>query len=75
MKKIWGKNLNAGKFSENFTETVKSFISKDEAYIFMSSINGTPAYRKKFLRGFGYGKTSWTTRFFGDTELCWFKVG
>ena len=31
IKKFCGRNLNAGKFSGKFTETVKSFISKDEA--------------------------------------------
>ena len=49
IKKLCGRNLNAGMFSGKFTETVKSFISKDEAYNFMSSIKGTPAYWEKFL--------------------------
>ena len=44
IKNICGKNLNAGMFSRNFTETVKSFTSKDEAHNCMNSIKGTPAY-------------------------------
>ena len=35
--------------SRNFKETVKSFIANDEAYSFMNTIKGTPAYWKKFL--------------------------
>ena len=49
MKNIYGKNLNAGMFSINFTETIKSFTSKDEAYNSVSSIKRTPGYWEKFL--------------------------
>ena len=35
--------------SSNFTEPVKSFLTKDDAYQFMSNIKGTPACWKKFL--------------------------
>ena len=35
--------------SQNFKDTVKSFVANDEAYSFMSTIKGTPAYWKKFL--------------------------
>ena len=35
--------------SRNFTETVKSFLTKDVAYQFMGNIKATPAYWKKFL--------------------------
>ena len=35
--------------TNNFSETVKAFLSKDEAYQFMGNIKGTPAYWKKFL--------------------------
>ena len=63
------KNLNADMFSGNFTETVISFISKDEAYNLMSSMKRTSVSWKKFLFEFlGYGKTSWTANY--DTELC-----
>ena len=33
----------------NFSDTVKSFIANDEAYHFMNTIKGTPAYWKRFL--------------------------
>ena len=49
MKKVKGSNLTAGMFSKNFKETVKSFIASDDAFSFMSSIKGTPAYWKRFL--------------------------
>ena len=58
-KTLFGRILNAGMFSGKFTETVKSSISKDEAYNFMSSIKETPAFE-----GFGFGKTSCATNFF-----------
>ena len=43
---MWGAvdSTNA----HNFSETVKAFLSKDEAYQFMGNIKGTP-YWKKFL--------------------------
>lgn len=47
MKKMCGNNLTAGMLSSNFKETVKSFIANDEAFNFMNSIKGTPAYWKK----------------------------
>ena len=49
MKKVSGSQLSAGMLSTNFKETVKTFIANDEAYRFMSSVKGTPAYWKKFL--------------------------
>ena len=36
IKKLSGKNLKAGAYVGKFTETVRSFISKDEVYNFMS---------------------------------------
>ena len=44
IKKLCGRNLNAGIFSGKFSERVKFFIYNDAAYNFMSSIKGTPAY-------------------------------
>ena len=41
--------LTAGMLSRNIKESVKSFVAKDEAYNFMNTIKGTPAYWKKFL--------------------------
>ena len=64
-KTLFGRILNAGMFSGKFTETVKSSISKDEAYNFMNNIKETPAFE-----GFGFGKTSCATNFFCDTKLC-----
>ena len=49
MTKVCANKLTAGMLSSNFSDTVKSFIAKDEGYSFMSPIKGTPAYWKKFL--------------------------
>ena len=35
--------------SQNFSDTVKSFIANDEAYHFVNTIKRTPAYWKRFL--------------------------
>ena len=35
--------------TNNFPDTVSSFLSKDDAYEFMGTIKGTPTYWKKFL--------------------------
>ena len=49
MSKVCSNQLTAGMLSKNFKETVKSFVANDEAFSFMSTIKGTPAYWKKFL--------------------------
>ena len=49
IKKACSGNLTAGMLSQDFLKRVKSFVSKNEAYQFMSNIPGTPAYWKKFL--------------------------
>ena len=49
MKKITGSNLTAGMFSQNFKENVRTFIANDEAFNFMNTSKGTPAYWKRFL--------------------------
>ena len=49
MKKVCSGYLTAGVLSQNFSETVKSFTVNNEAYHFMNTIEGTPAYWKKFL--------------------------
>ena len=49
MKKVCTTQLTAGVLSNNFSETVKSFIAKDKGFNFMNSVKGTPAYWKKFL--------------------------
>ena len=45
---MWGQ-LTAQMLTNNFSETVKAFLSKDEAFQFMGNIKGTSAYWKKFL--------------------------
>ena len=49
MKKVCRGHLTAGVLSQNFSETVKSFIVNNEVYHFMNTIKGTPAYWKKSL--------------------------
>ena len=48
MQKIKSNNLTAGIFSQNYTETIKSLIANDEAFIFMNTLKETPAYWKRF---------------------------
>ena len=49
MRKVTSNPLTAGMLSSNFNEKVKEFIASDQAFTFMNSIQGTPAYWKKFL--------------------------
>ena len=49
MKKVSGVNLTANMFQDNFQETVKSFIADENAYTFMNTIKGSPAYWKNML--------------------------
>ena len=49
LKKVCTGRITAGMLSHNFSDTVKSFITNDEAYHFMNTIKGTPAYWKRFL--------------------------
>ena len=49
MQKVCSNQLTAGMLSGNFKETVQSFVANNEAYSFMSTIKGTPAYWKKIL--------------------------
>ena len=44
MKKVCSGHLTAGVSSQIFSETAKSFIVNNEAYHFMNTTNGTPAY-------------------------------
>ena len=48
MRKIKSNNLTAGILSQNYAETIKSLIAKDEAFNFMNTLKGTPAYWKRF---------------------------
>ena len=47
LKKVCGGQLTEQIFTNNFSETVKIFLARDEAYQFMGNIKGTPAYWKK----------------------------
>ena len=49
MRKITSSQLTAAMLSSNFNEKVKEFIASDQAFTFMNSIKGTPAFSKKFL--------------------------
>ena len=49
MQNLAPRNVTAGMLTQNFKETVKQFSASDEAFSFMNSIKGTPAYWKKFL--------------------------
>ena len=49
MRKVVTANLTAVILSRNVKETVQHFIASDEAFSFMNTIKGTPAYWKKFL--------------------------
>ena len=49
MMKVATTNLTAGMLSRSFKQTVQRFIASDEAFSFMNTIKGTPAYWKKFL--------------------------
>ena len=48
MKKVAGTALTAGLLNANFKERVNEFVASDQAYTFMNTIKGTPAYWKKF---------------------------
>ena len=47
LKKVCGGQLTVQVLTNNFSETVTAFLSKDEAYQFMGNIKGTPAHWKK----------------------------
>ena len=49
MQKVKSGQLTAGMLSRNFKESVKSFLANDEAYSFMNTVKGAPAYWKRFL--------------------------
>ena len=49
MKKIKADGLTAGELSQNFKEKISTLIANDEAFNFMNTLKGTPAYWKRFL--------------------------
>ena len=44
MQKVKTNKLTAGMLSQNFNDTLKSFVANDEAYSFMSTIKGKSSY-------------------------------
>ena len=49
MQNLIPRHVTAGIHSQNFKEIVKRFIASDEAFNFMTTIKGIPAYWNKFL--------------------------
>ena len=47
MKNVCGSHLTAGMLSQNFNETIKSFVTNDKPYQFMNTVKGIPTYWKK----------------------------
>ena len=49
MHKIKPDTLTAGTVKSNFKATIESFVARDNAFSFRSSVKGPPAYWKQFL--------------------------
>ena len=49
MQKIRAEGLTAGELSKNYSGRIKVFVANDEAFNFMHTLKGTPAYWKRFL--------------------------
>ena len=49
MHKIKPGTLTAGTVKNNFKGTIERFVASDNAFSFISSVKGTPAYWKQFL--------------------------
>ena len=49
MRKVTCNNITAGMLGQDFEQTVKNVIASENAYKFMSTIKGTPAYWKLML--------------------------
>ena len=49
MQKVRGKQITAGTVKQNYEVSVKRLLSSENAYSFLSSVKGTPAYCKQFL--------------------------
>ena len=60
--------------TQNFSLTVKSFITKDDLYHFMSTITGTSAYCEKFFCGSSNIKTTRSPNILYDIKLCSFTL-
>ena len=48
MHKIKPGTLTAGTVKSNFKKTIERFVARNDAFSFMSSVKGTPAYWKQF---------------------------
>ena len=46
MKKVSNNSLTPGMLSNKFSETIRSFIAKDEGFNFMNSIKGSSLLEK-----------------------------
>ena len=49
MQKLNSCSVTAGCIRQNFKESVRKFVASNNAFSFMSSVKGTPAYWKQFL--------------------------
>jgi len=49
MQKVRADGVTAGMMSANYKERVRAFIASDDAFTFMNTLKGTPAYWKRFL--------------------------
>ena len=49
MHNIKPATLTAGTVKSTFKATVERFVARDNIFLFMSSVKGTPAYWKQFL--------------------------
>ena len=57
--------------SQNFIETVKSFIAKDDLYHFRSTMTVISAYWNKYsLQNSGNGKATRSLNIFYGIKLC-----
>ena len=52
LKQICTGQLTSGMVTNNFMETVRTILSKDNANQFLGTVKGTPAYWKKFFMRF-----------------------
>ena len=53
------------------SESLQDIISKDQAYLFVRQIPGSPPYWQKFMyEGSGYGQTAWHSNLVYDFIVC-----
>ena len=74
-QKVKSGQLTAGMLSRNVKESVKSFVANGEAYSFMNTVKGTPAYWKRFLfEVLAMVKQLGLPIFFYDIVMCRFRM-